>query len=59
MGETRFKESTKLIDALGNGDFERAAMEMLSSLWAKQVGLRAHEDAQIMERGAFPPFDQG
>lgn len=57
MGETRFREFARLIDALEKGDFERAAMEMLSSEWEKQVGLRAHEDAEIMRRGAFPPFD--
>lgn len=37
--------------ALGRGDYSRAADEMLDSKWARQVGYRAQELAEIMRTG--------
>jgi lysozyme len=36
------------------GNYDAAAQGMLSSLWAKQVGPRATEDAQMMVSGNWP-----
>jgi len=37
--------------AIGRGDYSRAAYEMLDSKWARQVGYRADELAEIMRTG--------
>lgn len=37
-----------------SGSWQQAADGMLSSLWAKQVGRRATEDAQMMLTGQWP-----
>lgn len=44
----RFDEFKEMIEAIRNGNFERAAAEMLNSAWAGQVGARARELAQMM-----------
>jgi len=36
---------------LEEGDFKQAAVEMLDSRWAKQVGRRATKLSQMMETG--------
>jgi len=47
-GLVRFDQMLK---ALSSGDYHRAADEMLSSLWAKQVGKRARRLALMMDAG--------
>lgn len=37
-----------------DGDWQNAANGMLASLWAKQVGIRATEDASMMVCGLWP-----
>jgi lysozyme len=37
-----------------SGDWQQAADGMLASLWAKQVGRRAQEDATLMITGQWP-----
>jgi len=37
-----------------DGDYTSAANGMLASLWAKQVGIRATEDANMMTSGLWP-----
>jgi len=44
----------RMLDALQEGDYKRAAKEMLDSLWAKQVKRRAEELAYAMEHGKYP-----
>lgn len=51
LGITRFSQFRKTIGFIANGDYTAAAKEMLDSKWAKQVGKRATELAEIMERG--------
>jgi len=51
LGITRFSQFRKTIGFIANGDYTAAAKEMLDSKWAKQVGNRATELAEIMERG--------
>src|SRR5258705_517810 len=47
----------RMIAAIKRKDFEAAAMEMLNSKWARQVPLRAAEDAVLMRTGLeiIPP----
>ncbi len=47
-GVKRFK---KMLSAIKNKDWKRAADEMLDSKWSKQVGGRAQELADIMRSG--------
>ena len=51
LGITRFKRFKKLIAAIERQDWDRAADEMLDSKWARQVGRRATELAQMMKDG--------
>mgnify|MGYP001578375852 CR=1 FL=1 len=44
----------KMIVALGAGDYKGAAIEMLDSLWASQVGKRATELSRLMRDGEQP-----
>ena len=50
LGLSRFKRFKKLIAAIERKDWDQAAKEMLNSKWAKQVGRRATELAQMMRR---------
>lgn len=47
-GVIKFK---KMWQAINEGDFAKAAAEMLNSKWAAQVGPRARKLARIMETG--------
>lgn len=54
LGFTGLLKFQRFLKALTDGDYSRAAAEMLNSGWAHQVGLRAVEDAQIMDTGEWP-----
>lgn len=45
---SKFKNTISLIEA---GEYQKAALEMLDSKWAKQVGSRANELSHMMEEG--------
>lgn len=51
LGLPKLLEFRKMFGALADGDWERAAAEMLDSKWAVQVGSRADELADLMKRG--------
>ncbi|MET0105703.1 MAG: glycoside hydrolase family protein [Sedimenticola sp.] len=51
MGITRLKGFKRMWRYLEVGNYTMAAYEMLDSRWAKQVGSRAEELAEIMEHG--------
>ena len=51
MGRKRLSGFKKMWAAIAAGDFTRAAVEMLDSKWALQVGPRAAELAEWMEKG--------
>ena len=51
MGLTRFKGFKKTIKFINEHKFEDAAMEMLDSKWANQVGRRAVKLSQMMSTG--------
>jgi len=49
LGLSGFKKFKKLIEALRTGNYEEASRQMLDSLWAKQVGPRAIDLANMMK----------
>lgn len=51
IGAGGLRQFVKFIKAVNDGDFNTAAVEMLNSRWAKQVGIRAIELADIMRNG--------
>ena len=51
MGLTKVLKFKKMIAALQECDYKKASIEMLDSLWAKQVGQRAFELSELMNRG--------
>lgn len=53
LGFEGFNKFAKLIAALINGNFDKAADEMLASKWSAQVGKRAVELAQMMRSGSY------
>ena len=48
LGMPRFRTFRKMLEALHAGDYEKAAVEMLDSRWAGQVGQRAKTLAAMM-----------
>ncbi|MBB5322321.1 glycoside hydrolase family protein [Marinobacter oulmenensis] len=51
MGLPTLLTFSRMLGALGERDWDRAAAEMLNSKWARQVGRRAEELADLMRRG--------
>lgn len=51
LGIGRLAMFKKMWDAIGDGDWDRAADEALDSKWARQVGNRATELAQMLRNG--------
>lgn len=51
LGRDRLAGFHGMRDALAAGDFNKAADEMLDSLWSRQVGQRAQRIAQMMREG--------
>jgi len=54
LGWPRFSKFKKMAQALRSSDYELAAVEMLDSRWATQVGNRAIELAEMMLTGEWP-----
>ncbi len=53
LGLPRFGKFKKMLAALENQDYRVAALEMLDSKWARQVGNRAIELANMVEQGQY------
>jgi len=53
MGVTRVKKFKLMLKALEHNEFKEAAVQMLDSAWAIQVGVRATELAAQMESGSY------
>ena len=51
LGRVGFRRFKKTIKYLDRGDYESASIEMLDSLWAKQVGQRAIKLSELMKHG--------
>ena len=51
LGISRFLEFEKMLSAIENSQFDRAADEAVRSRWAKQVGSRAHRIATLIREG--------
>lgn len=54
LGATRLSGFHSTIRAVDEGDYESAALHMLNSLWARQVGKRARRLADRMRTGELP-----
>ena len=48
LGLAGFLQFHNTLEHLKNGDYKEASKDMLNSLWARQVGVRALEDAEIL-----------
>lgn len=53
LGFIRFKGFERMLIALERGNYEVAAVEMLDSLWARQVGRRADTLSKLMREGEY------
>jgi lysozyme len=53
MGGRRLAGFRKMLAALQKKEYEQAAVEMLASAWAEQVGDRALRLAEQMRKGQF------
>lgn len=56
LGIARFSGFSKMIAALKACDWDSAAVEMLDSQWARQVGVRAVECAALIRTGKDTPL---
>ena len=55
LGMPKLRAFKKMFAAIGDGDYDRAAEEMLSSRWALQTEAAARRLAQMMRSGSYPP----
>lgn len=53
MGPSRVAGFKNMLAAIRDGDWEEAAIQMLDSKWARQVGNRAKTLAALMEEGNY------
>ena len=51
LGPGGFRQFKTMLICLALGDYKEAAASMLDSRWARQVGRRAHELANLMRAG--------
>ena len=51
LGIGRFSRFVKTIKLIKSGEYVKASVEMLDSLWSKQVGYRAKELSMMMATG--------
>lgn len=51
LGEAGLDQFSRMLAWLDAGDYASAADEMMKSEWAKELPLRAAEDAEMMRRG--------
>lgn len=54
MGMPTLLTFSRMLGALAEKDWDRAAAEMMNSKWARQVGSRADELSELMRRGEAP-----
>ena len=51
LGMPRFKQFQKMIQALDEGNYKEASIQMMDSRWASQVGQRSERLRDMMETG--------
>tara|TARA_R100001510_G_scaffold4048_1_gene3208 strand:+ start:7704 stop:8051 length:348 start_codon:yes stop_codon:yes gene_type:complete len=51
LGMPRFQQFKKMIQALDEGDYKEASIQMMDSRWASQVGQRSERLRDMMESG--------
>lgn len=54
LGLPKLRKFKKTIDHMEHGNYAAAAVEMLDSRWATQVGYRADELSEMMRTGEWP-----
>ena len=54
MGWHTLSTFTTFLGMVESGNYSGAAADMLQTKWAKQVGIRAEEDSQMMLTGEWP-----
>lgn len=59
MGKKGLSKFRGMLSAISKGDFNTAAKELLDSNYAKQVGQRAVENAEILRTGVIPGAAKG
>ena len=57
LGPSRFQKFKKMFLHLSFGAYHEASLEMLDSLWATQVGERAHRLSAVMQSGTWASLD--
>ena len=55
LGMPRFKQFQKMIQALDEGNYKEASIQMMDSRWASQVGQRSERLRDMMETGEDSP----
>ncbi len=53
LGLTRFRGFLRMVAAIEQKNYDKAAFEMMDSKWARQVGTRATELAEMMRTGSY------
>lgn len=56
LGDAGFRKFRNFIHFLRAGDYETAAVHMMDSLWAEQVGTRAKTLEAMMRTGEWPAW---
>jgi lysozyme len=54
MGVSKLLQFKRTLGHIEHGEYPEAAAAMLDSLWARQVGQRAHRLARMMRTGQWP-----
>ena len=54
LGQTRLRKFKKALAAMSTGSWAEAGEQFMDSLWARQVGNRATELAQMIRTGEYP-----
>jgi lysozyme len=53
LGASRLRGFGKMLEAIRSSDWAEAAVQMLDSKWARQVGYRAKSLSGVMESGSY------
>lgn len=54
LGRTRLAQFVNTLRLICAGDYQQAALHMMKSKWATQVGQRARELSKMMSTGQYP-----
>lgn len=54
LGISKLRKFRQTLKSIEQGDYASASVQMLDSLWARQVGVRAKRLSKMMETGEWP-----